>query len=42
VLETKQSNVTFWSFFGFDGDVIEIVGSAMKVNSQTIHLDEIK
>jgi len=41
MLETDQPQVAFWTFFGFDGDVVEIVGNSLKVNSQTINLAEI-
>jgi hypothetical protein len=40
MLEANQSQVTFWSFFGFENDVIEIAGDALKVNSQNILLVE--
>jgi asparagine synthase (glutamine-hydrolysing) len=41
MLEVNQPNVTFWSFFGFEKDVVEIVGDVIKVNSQTIKLKQI-
>jgi heparinase II/III-like protein len=35
-LEAHQSQVTFWTFFGFENDVLEIEGNALKINSKTI------
>ena len=39
-LEANQSQVTFWSFFGFEDDIIETKGNILKVKSQTISLVE--
>ncbi len=36
MLETNQKNVTFWTFFGFEDDVVEIDGNELKINSKTI------
>jgi len=35
MLEAHQKNVTFWTFFGFENDVVEIEGKSLKVNSNT-------
>ena len=40
MLEATQPKVTFWSFFGFENDVVEIVGNELKVNSKIISLVE--
>jgi hypothetical protein len=40
MLEANQPQVTFWSFFGFENDVVEIEGKSLKVNSQSISLVE--
>ena len=37
-LEADQPRVTFWSFFGFENDVVEITGNSLIVNSKTIEL----
>ncbi len=38
MLEATQPQVTFWSFFGFENDVVEIEGNALKVNSKIVQL----
>ncbi|MFT3892585.1 MAG: alginate lyase family protein [Anaerolineales bacterium] len=38
MLEADQPEVTFWSFFGFEKDVVEIVGKSIRVNSKTTQL----
>jgi asparagine synthase (glutamine-hydrolysing) len=40
MLEANQPRVTFWSFFGFENDVVEIEGNYLKVNSKVIPLAE--
>lgn len=40
MLETDQASVTFWSFFGFESDLIESVGNVLKINSQAIDLNK--
>jgi hypothetical protein len=40
LLETDQPQTIFWSFFGFESDVVEIEGKSLKVNLQTIPLVE--
>ncbi len=40
MLEANQPQVTFWSFFGFENDVVEVVGTELKVNSKSISLVE--
>jgi hypothetical protein len=40
MLEADQANVTFWSFFGFENDVVEIEGNVLKLNSKNILLVE--
>ncbi|MDL1910837.1 hypothetical protein FBQ81_09125 [Chloroflexi bacterium CFX6] len=39
-LEATQSQVTFWTFFGFEGDVVEMEGSVLKINSKKVPLVE--
>ena len=41
ILETEQSKVTFWSFFGFEDDVVEQVGKTLIINSAEITLAEL-
>lgn len=38
MLEAKQPRVTFWSFFGFEDDVVEADGKSLKINSEAIQL----
>src|SRR6266508_1723441 len=38
MLETDQHQVVFWSFFGFEEDVVEVQGESLKVNDQEIAL----
>jgi hypothetical protein len=38
MLEADLSNVTFWSFFGAEDDVVELNGDTLKINSETIQL----
>jgi len=40
MLEASQPHVIFWTFFGFEDDVVEIEGNVLKVNSQKISLVE--
>jgi asparagine synthase (glutamine-hydrolysing) len=40
ILEAHQKNVTFWTFFRFENDVVEIEGNVLKVNSKKIPLVE--
>ena len=40
MLETDQPRVTFWTFFGFENDVVEVDGKSLKVNSKVIPLVE--
>jgi len=40
MLEAELPQVTFWSFFGFENDVVEIEGDTLKINSQSIPLVE--
>jgi hypothetical protein len=40
MLEATQPQVTFWSFFGFENDVVEVEGNILKVNSKPISLVE--
>ncbi len=35
VLEADQKNATFWTFFGFEADMVELEGNRLKVNSKT-------
>ncbi|MEW6085820.1 MAG: alginate lyase family protein [Chloroflexota bacterium] len=39
-LEVTQPQVTFWSFFGFENDVVEVVGNELKINSKPYSLVE--
>ncbi len=39
MLEADSPQVTFWTFFGVEGDVLEIVGNTLKVNSTEIRLN---
>jgi asparagine synthase (glutamine-hydrolysing) len=41
MLEADQPQATFWSFFGFEGDVIKLDGDILKINSQEINLREL-
>jgi hypothetical protein len=38
LLETDQVQATFWTFFGFEDDVVEVSGEVVKVNSREIAL----
>jgi hypothetical protein len=38
MLEANQPQVTFWSFFGFEDDTVEIDGNVLKVNSRVINM----
>jgi hypothetical protein len=38
MLETIQPQVTFWTYFGFENDIVEPEGKSMKVNSIKIAL----
>jgi hypothetical protein len=38
MLEANQKNVTFWTFFGVENDVVELAGDILKINSETIQL----
>jgi len=40
MLEAHQPQVTFWTFFGFENDVVEDDGSILKINSKGIPLVE--
>jgi asparagine synthase (glutamine-hydrolysing) len=40
MLEAHQKNVTFWTFFGFENDMVEMGGNILKVNSKKISLVE--
>jgi hypothetical protein len=31
LLETNQSNVCFWTFFGFENDIVELAGNELKI-----------
>jgi hypothetical protein len=39
-LDVNQKNVTFWTFFGFEHDVIEVIGNELKINSKSYTLVE--
>ena len=38
LLETDQVNTIFWSFFGFENDMVELKGGMLKVNGNSIVL----
>jgi heparinase II/III-like protein len=38
MLETDQPSVTFWTFFGFEGDIVELDRNTWKINSQAVNL----
>ncbi|MCC6500950.1 MAG: alginate lyase family protein [Anaerolineales bacterium] len=40
MLEANQPQVTFWSFFGFENDVVEINENILKINSKPYSLVE--
>ena len=40
MLEAHQPQVTFWTFFGFEKDMVEVDGKVLKVNSKKIPLVE--
>jgi hypothetical protein len=40
MLEANQPQVTFWTFFGFENDVVEVMGNELKLNSKSIPLVE--
>jgi asparagine synthase (glutamine-hydrolysing) len=39
-LEADLPQVTFWSFFGFENDLLELEGNILKINSKNIPLAE--
>jgi hypothetical protein len=40
MLESTQSQVAFWTFFGVEEDVVDIVGNDLKVNGLAIKLND--
>jgi asparagine synthase (glutamine-hydrolysing) len=40
MLESTQPRVTFWTFFGAEEDVVDIVGNDLKVNGLAIKLND--
>ena len=40
MLEANHPQVAFWSFFGFENDVVEVMGNELKINSKNISLVE--
>ena len=40
MLEAHQHHVTFWTFFGFENDIVEKDGNTLNVNSKKISLVE--
>jgi hypothetical protein len=38
MLEAAQPQVTFWTFFGFEDDVLDAAGSELKINSKPLFL----
>jgi hypothetical protein len=41
VLEAEQAKAIFWTFFGFENDIIQIDGNILKINSHEINLEEL-
>jgi hypothetical protein len=41
MLEADRVSATFWSFFGFETDLVELEGKSLKINSHKINLDEL-
>ncbi len=41
MLEADRSAATFWSFFGFEDDLIQLNGYILKINSQEINLTQV-
>jgi hypothetical protein len=39
-LESDQKNATFWTFFGFENDIVEIAGNELRINSKPYSLVE--
>jgi asparagine synthase (glutamine-hydrolysing) len=39
-LEANQKNVTFWTFFGFENDVVEVAGNEFRLNAIKITVVE--
>ncbi|RIK32458.1 MAG: hypothetical protein DCC56_01215 [Anaerolineae bacterium] len=40
MLQANQPQITFWTFFGFENDVVEVNGNVLKINSNVISLVE--
>jgi hypothetical protein len=40
LLEANQSKACFWSFFGFEDDILEMSGKDLKINSEIHQLGE--
>lgn len=40
MLEATQPQITFWSFFGYENDIVEVVGNELKINSKSYSLVE--
>jgi asparagine synthase (glutamine-hydrolysing) len=38
MLEADVPQVTFWTFFGFEGEVVKVEGNSLKINSKVIEL----
>jgi hypothetical protein len=38
MLEADRPQVTFWSFFGFENDMVEVEGNSLRINSNKILL----
>ena len=36
MLEANQKNVTFWTFFGLENDVVKVTGNELRINSKAI------
>ena len=41
LLESDQTHAIFWTFFGFEGDVINLDGDILKINSREVNLSEL-
>jgi hypothetical protein len=40
MLEVNQPRAMFWTFFGFENDVVEAGGNTLKINSKPYSLVE--
>ena len=38
ILETDRPSATFWTFFGFEGDILTLEGNTLKFKAQAVDL----